>query len=299
MARSERGTPAVTLTAAGQTGLPRLPGGPGPRPVAAAAGAGSRGSHVRVRPHPQAVRRPAGPCPGSRPRSPSPTPAGGSWTRRRPPRSRRAWRCWSTRTWTPPRCSSTGKAQARRPSRSSSCRRRLRPAVGLALRTGIADRPGGGTVGGRVGVRREARRPAPPAAGRDRRPPRRQALTQGKGKALSRTSALRCHRAPEPLGPRRSPCGGYDALCGGASTASIRSALLAIIQGPCPPPSRRPSQSAFIPERAATVSMLTPRSIRWLHVCPNQFRVHAALARGPRPPARVGGLVGDLEQGVC
>ena len=35
-----------------------------------------------------------------------------------------------------------------------------------------------------------------------------------------------------------------------------------------------------------------------LHVCPNQFRVHRTRRGGARAAGRVGGLVGDLEQGV-
>ena len=122
VATSERGTPAVTLTAAGQTGLRDYLEGPVRGQLRQQLGqVPEEVTFVYGHTHKPFVDQwsvPGFPSPVA-----SPTPEDGSWTPRHQPRSRRAWRCWSTRTWTPPRCSSTGKAPDRRPSRSSSCRR--------------------------------------------------------------------------------------------------------------------------------------------------------------------------------
>jgi hypothetical protein len=121
VAKSERGTPSVALTAAGQAGLRDYLEGPVRGRLRHELGS-VLDEVTFVYGQPTNRSSTGGRCPVSRLRSTSPTPEDGSWTRRRPLRSRRAWRCWSTRTSTPPHCSSTGRAPDRPRFRSSSCR---------------------------------------------------------------------------------------------------------------------------------------------------------------------------------
>ena len=194
VARSERGTPTVALTATGQAGLRAYLGpvrgqlrhewGQVPEEVSFVYGHTHKPFTDRWSVAGFPARRFA-----------SSTPGAGWWTRPSPRRSRQVWRCWSTMTWTRRRCSSTGRARPPRPLPSSSSAVGRGAAIGLAHRTGIPDRPGGGAVGLPVGSGGGGSRPAPPAPGRDGRRPQLRPRHAGQSRGLDQ------HACPVPGRP--------------------------------------------------------------------------------------------------
>ena len=169
VARSERGNPTVTLSAAGQAGLQEYLEGPVRNQLRQEWGdVPEEFSFVYGHTHKPFTERRA--VAASRPVSASPTPAAGWWTPRPPHRFRVASRCWSTTTSRPPRCSSTGRATGR--SRSSSCRRPAadsRPHGSPSSSPGLTRRPSRGSPW------RGKRRRSPPSDIGCRQPPSRYA----------------------------------------------------------------------------------------------------------------------------